>query len=88
MLYYVFKYGKIQIKLYPCTYSVDKLKKIIMPTLLIIGDKELVSNPLKTFKRAGKAIPVLTTLLLPDCGHAIPTDQPELAANAMVIFLQ
>jgi pimeloyl-ACP methyl ester carboxylesterase len=88
MLNFVFKYGKIQTKLYPRTYSIDELNKITMPTMLLVGDNEVIYHPADAFKRAGKGIPILTTQLLPNCGHAIPTDQPELTANAIARFFK
>ncbi len=66
--------------------SVDDLKKIRVPTLILWGDKDVY------FKKDDedilvKTIPQATFKLYPDTGHALHWEQPERFTNDMLAFI-
>jgi pimeloyl-ACP methyl ester carboxylesterase len=88
MLAISFSVAANQLRVYPREFSDDELKAIKVPTLLILGNKEMVYSPTKAAERASRILPNSKVILLPDCGHAIPFDAPKEASNAIDSFLQ
>ncbi len=64
------------------------LKQIAAPTLLLLGEREIIYNPQAALKRATQFIPTLETHLIPNAGHALNFDQPELVNTRILEFLQ
>ncbi len=58
-----------------------------VPTLLLIGDHELMYAPQKALDRAAALIPGLRGQLIPNAGHALNTDQPGLVDKLILDFL-
>lgn len=52
-------------------FSDEDLKKLNMPVLLLVGDKDVLLHSRITFKRLTMLVPLLTAKLLPDTGHII-----------------
>lgn len=63
------------------------LQQIQAPTLLLLGEREIIYNPRAALARAQKFIPPLEAHLLPDAGHALNFDQPELVNRRILEFL-
>lgn len=72
----------------PPTFKDDQLRQIRAPTLLIMGEQEVVYNYHKAIARAKKLIPNIQTALIPGAGHAMNFDQPELVNQHMLNFLK
>lgn len=87
MLAISFRAAANQLRVYPREFSDDELKAIKVPTLLILGNKEMVYSPAKAAERASRILPNSKVIMLPDCGHAIPFDAPKEASNAIDSFL-
>jgi pimeloyl-ACP methyl ester carboxylesterase len=78
--------SRIQIKLKPRRFTDEELRSIVVPTLVLLGDKESIYSPSKAAERAKATIPHLTNIILSDCAHVIPIDAPEAAAQAIRSF--
>jgi pimeloyl-ACP methyl ester carboxylesterase len=63
------------------------LANIKVPTLLVAGSEDKTAPPAVMEKMAGK-IPGAEYVLLQDCGHLGPMDQPEAFNDALHFFLR
>lgn len=78
-----------QYKMYlPKNFKDSQLRQLRVPTLLMMGEDEVVYNPKRTFARAEKLIPNIETTLVPGGGHAVNIDQPELVNRQILTFIQ
>jgi pimeloyl-ACP methyl ester carboxylesterase len=68
----------------PTEYSDEELKQISMPTLLLIGDQEIIYKPAAAIERARRFIPNLEADIIPSAGHTLMMEQAE-AVNARVL---
>jgi pimeloyl-ACP methyl ester carboxylesterase len=87
MLAISFRVAANQLRVYPREFSDDELKAIKVPTLLILGNEEMIYSPAEAAERASRILPNSKVIMLPDCGHAIPFDAPKEASNAIDSFL-
>lgn len=65
-----------------------ELRSLVPPTLLLLGDKELIYDYAAALKRARTFIPNLQTALIPNAGHALNFDQPEIVNQYILEFLK
>jgi pimeloyl-ACP methyl ester carboxylesterase len=65
----------------------DEWKQIQIPTLLLVGDHEILYDPRKALQRARQLIPHIQTELVPSAGHVLHADQPERVNEAVLRFL-
>jgi pimeloyl-ACP methyl ester carboxylesterase len=72
----------------PPTFKYEQLRQLRPPTILLMGDLEVVYNYKKAIARAKKLIPNIETALIPGAGHAMNFDQPELVNQHILRFLQ
>lgn len=68
-----------------CTEA--ELRQLQVPTLLLLGDREVIYNYRAALRRATRLIPRLETALIPGAGHALNFDQPELVTERLLGFL-
>lgn len=87
MLTLSFRDASNQLRVYPREFTDNELKTITVPTLLILGNKEMIYSPKEAAERASRFLPISKVIMLSDCGHAIPFDAPEEASNAIDAFL-
>lgn len=71
----------------PPTFTDDQLRQIRAPTLLLMGQQEVIYNYQKAIARAQKLIPNIETVLIPGAGHALNFDQPDLVNQHLLTFL-
>ena len=64
----------------------DRLKDIRVPTLVIHGETDQLVPP-ENGRILARAIPNAQLVLLPQASHIFLTDQPELARDAILTFL-
>jgi len=64
-----------------------RLPKIRVPTLVIHGDKDRLV-PIENGRVVAARIPGAEFRLIPNAGHVLTTDQPELCKRLMVDFLR
>lgn len=71
----------------PPNHTDEELKQVKAPTLLLLGDQEVIYNAGAALKRAATFIPNLQTRLIPGAGHALNFDQPEMVNQSILEFL-
>src|SRR5262245_39740307 len=66
-------------------FSDEELRRLTMPTLLLIGQEDTLRDARKVAERMRNLVPVLTTKIIPQAGHALyntPSNiMPFLAAT-------
>lgn len=64
-----------------------ELRRISAPTLLIWGEYEAAYNRTRATERAQRLIPHLCVEVIPNAGHTVSDDQPEIVNSRIVEFL-
>ena len=72
----------------PHLFSKAELAAIRVPTLLLIGDKEVIYPPERTLQRAKARMPALETALIPGANHLTAMAKPDVVNAAIIEFLQ
>jgi len=88
ILYQRFKNGQLLLKVAPRTFSDDEIQRLTMPTLLLVGDRELLYNPKAAVERAKRLLPNGDADLIADCNHAVVSDQTERVSARILKFLE
>jgi pimeloyl-ACP methyl ester carboxylesterase len=73
--------------LMPCTFSDEELSRIRHNVLLLIGDQDRL-NPPKALERARRLIPNLEGEIIPQAGHFLNLEQPDLVNKHVLAFLK
>jgi pimeloyl-ACP methyl ester carboxylesterase len=73
--------------MFPTVYTDEELKQIELPTLLLIGAGEKIYNPKKAIDRAQRWMPDLTAEIIPNVGHTLNMEQPEIINTRVLEFL-
>jgi pimeloyl-ACP methyl ester carboxylesterase len=72
----------------PFHISARKLQRIVCPTLVILGGKDgLIGNARAAAARARRHIADCDVEILPDAGHVMMIDEPELVGSLVAKFL-
>lgn len=81
-----FQYDKDYLYLPPvCTD--EALQQIKAPTLLLLGDHEIIYDIDEAIDRAKNLIPTIETAVIPNAGHVLSLDQPDLVNRRILAFL-
>ena len=75
------------VTMFPTVYTDDELKQVDPPALLLIGAGEKIYNPQKAIERAQRWMPDLTAEIIPNAGHLLVMDQPEIINARILKFL-
>jgi len=73
--------------MYPNVYTDAELKQIDLPALLLIGSRDKIYNPQKAIERAQLWMPDLTAEIIPDAGHLLIMDRPDVINARILKFL-
>jgi pimeloyl-ACP methyl ester carboxylesterase len=65
----------------------EEFKHMNVPALLLIGDHEIMYKPGKALDRASQLFPNLKAELIPNAGHVLNKDQPDLVNKKVLEFL-
>lgn len=68
-------------------FSDEELKQMQAPTLLLVGDREIMYEPRKALERASGLIPNLRAELIPNAIHLINSDQSLIVDEFILKFL-
>jgi pimeloyl-ACP methyl ester carboxylesterase len=68
-------------------FTDDELCQINIPTLLLIGDRERVIDPVRVLERARRLMPNIQAELIENAGHLMPVDQPDATNERILKFL-
>lgn len=82
----IFKHYRSNRSLVP-DFTDDELRRISAPTLLLWGEYETVYNVAKATQRAMRLIPNVCAVVIPNAGHTISDDQPEIVSERIVQFI-
>lgn len=81
-------YGGLINQVFPRVYSKEEFIQIKAQTLLIVGDREMIYNNLKSAIRSARAlIPNLKVEVIPNAHHVTAVAQPELVNQCILRFL-
>jgi pimeloyl-ACP methyl ester carboxylesterase len=72
----------------PTVFATAELRAIGAPTLLLIGDNELLYDPQATLRRARHRMPGLVAELVPNAHHIAAMAQPAAMNERLLEFLQ
>jgi pimeloyl-ACP methyl ester carboxylesterase len=78
-----FRYTLVQ----PPTLTDADLQRVSVPTLLLLGDREVVYDYRVAARRASAQIPGVKVQVLPGAGHALNIDQPDVVNGSLLAFL-
>jgi pimeloyl-ACP methyl ester carboxylesterase len=71
----------------PAVVSDDALRTMTVPTLLLIGDQEVISDPVRALERARRLIPEFEGELVAGCRHDMCSTRHEIVDARMLEFL-
>lgn len=71
---------------FPYIFTNQELSEIKTPMLLMLGENEVMYNPLEAFKCAENSSPNLTVELVRDVGHLMSMENPEYINNRISDF--
>lgn len=86
-MYERFKSVKVMFKVQPRVFTDEELRKLNMPTLLLIGEQEFLYNSKSAIERAKRVLSDGDVELIQNCNHAIVSDQTERVSSKVVEFL-
>lgn len=88
LLYQRFKNGRLALRVAPRTFRDDELARLTMPTLLLVGDHELLYDAQAAVARAKGVLPSGDVELIRDCNHAVVSDQTARVSARLSAFLR
>jgi pimeloyl-ACP methyl ester carboxylesterase len=68
-------------------FTEKELKRMTVPVLLLIGDREIMYEPKKALNQATRLIPNLQAELIQNASHMLNSDQPEEVDDRVLKFL-
>jgi pimeloyl-ACP methyl ester carboxylesterase len=72
----------------PAVVSDEALRTMKVPTLLLIGDQEVISDPTQALERARRLIPTFEGELVPGCRHDMCASQHHTVDTRVLAFLK
>jgi pimeloyl-ACP methyl ester carboxylesterase len=66
----------------------EELRQVHAPTLLLLGDHEVVYDYRTAKQRAERLIPDVRVAVIPEAGHLLNYDQPDLVNDKILAFLK
>jgi pimeloyl-ACP methyl ester carboxylesterase len=82
------RYFRMQAGVPPGVYSDEELRGIQVPTLLLIGQQEVLYDPEGALERARKLIPNFEGELVPQASHEMTISQHEIVDRRILKFLR
>jgi pimeloyl-ACP methyl ester carboxylesterase len=79
-----FKHYRPQMMAFPAVFKDDELQRLDAPALLLLGEEEIIYNPHAALDRASRLIPNIQAEIVPNVGHGLSLEQPELV-NARIL---
>ncbi|WNG48178.1 hypothetical protein F0U60_31615 [Archangium minus] len=82
------KHFRSRLRVRPGPFPEEELRRQLVPTLLLVGEKEVITNGPALVERARQLVPHLQTELVPNAGHLLSGEQPERVNAHVVRFLE
>jgi pimeloyl-ACP methyl ester carboxylesterase len=75
--------------IFPTTFTDKELQQIHTPTLLLIGEEEVIlPNPQASIDRATRLMPNATAKIIPNANHMLNQDRPQVVNTHILEFLE
>jgi pimeloyl-ACP methyl ester carboxylesterase len=87
-LYLGFKHFRCQGEANPDIFSDDALRGLQAPTLLLIGQQEVIYDPAASIERARRLIPHIEASLIPNASHDLSSFQARIVDERILEFLK
>jgi pimeloyl-ACP methyl ester carboxylesterase len=88
LFFLLLKYGKATNQVFPAVFSDEELKKVVIPTLIIYGERENVYNYKLAANRAQQFIKDLRVRIITKGNHLTAATNSELVNNEILDFLR
>jgi pimeloyl-ACP methyl ester carboxylesterase len=75
-------------EVFPTEFTDDELRKIKIPALLLIGEKEVIHSARKAIDRAKRLMPDIQAEMIPEASHILSMDQPEIVNERILRFMK
>jgi pimeloyl-ACP methyl ester carboxylesterase len=82
------RYFRMQAGVLPDVFSDEELRGIQVPTLLLIGQQEVLYDPSAALERARRLIPNFEGELIPRSSHDMTISQHEIVDRRVLEFLK
>jgi pimeloyl-ACP methyl ester carboxylesterase len=77
-----------QNRIFPAIFSDDELRQIQTPTLLLVGDHEVIYRPQDAIERATRLVPGVCAEIVPSANHIAGISQPVWINERILRFLR
>lgn len=81
-------FGSAHLNVWPRVFTDEELRRLSVPTLLLIGDREVIYDPRVAIGRATRLIPRIEAAIIPDASHFLTFDQSESVDAGLLSFLK
>ncbi|MEN6343390.1 MAG: alpha/beta hydrolase [Methanospirillum sp.] len=82
-----FRYADPRRSIFTNVFSDAELSGITVPTLFIVGENEVIYDPVAAIEKVNRLIPDVETHLVPKAGHLVSMEQPALVNQRILKFL-
>ncbi|WP_257459547.1 alpha/beta fold hydrolase [Archangium lipolyticum] len=82
------KHFRSRLQARPGPFPEEELRRLLAPTLLLVGDKEVITSGPALVARARQLVPHVQAELVPNAGHLLSGEQPEHVNARVVRFLE
>ncbi|VEF49423.1 carboxylesterase NP [Bacillus freudenreichii] len=82
------KHFKFTKTIVPSVFSNEDFKKISMPSLVMVGDKEVIYNYQKMLKKAKELIPHIEYKVILNAGHGLSIEKADEVNDSLIEFLR
>jgi pimeloyl-ACP methyl ester carboxylesterase len=72
----------------PKRVSDDALRRIVAPTLVLLGQDSKILDPDSVRRRATSLMPDVVVEIVPDVGHGLPFQRPDTTARRILDFIE
>lgn len=72
---------------YPTVFTDDELRPLCLPTLLLVGDQEVIYDPRRVVDRARRLLPGIQAEIVPGASHVLNMEQAEAVNRRILEFL-
>ncbi|MDE4907137.1 alpha/beta hydrolase [Methanogenium marinum] len=83
-----FRYADPKESIFTNVFSEAELSRINVPTLFIVGENEIIYDPVAAIEKVNQLIPNVETKLVPNAGHLVSMEQPSLVNTHILPFLE
>ncbi|WP_456278973.1 alpha/beta fold hydrolase [Bacillus sp. AK128] len=82
-----YSYAKPALHIMPSVFSEEVLRDFPLPTLLIIGEKEVIYPAKKAIANAKRLIPKLESHIIPGANHSLTIEHSDIVNEHIINFL-